>query len=103
MASDVGSGRGAGRPTLLDLWREIPAFFEGKLFRQVIQSAGDGRLRDGGPTSAELRGWLAAIPLDHLRSCVVECLTNSFDEGPQALQDAVNEIGNRLGFTVTHG
>jgi hypothetical protein len=34
---------------------------------------------------------------------VEECLAESFEEGPRALQDAVNEIGSRLGFKVERG
>ena len=52
--------------------------------RCVVRNFGNGSLR---------------FHLDHLRSCVEEWLASSFDEGPQALQDAVNEIGTRLGFT----
>lgn len=89
--------------TLLEIWKDQAAFIEGKSFRQVIQLAGDGRLRDGNQTSAELREWLAAIPLDHLRQCVEECLSTPFEDAALALQDAANEIGVRLGFSVRHG
>lgn len=89
--------------TLLQIWKTEPAFLEGKSFRQIIQMAGDGSLRDGTQASTELREWLAAVPLDRLRSCIEECLANSFDSGPQALQDATNELGVRLGFQVTPG
>jgi hypothetical protein len=89
--------------TLLEIWRDQSSFVEGKSFRQIIQVAGDGKLRDGNVTSRELRDWLAAIPLERLRGCVEECLAQSFDEGPQALQDAANEIGTRLGFQVARG
>lgn len=89
--------------TLIEIWRDQPAFFEGKSFRQIIQLAGDGRLRDGNGASQELRDWLAAIPLERLRSCVEECLAESFDDGPLALQDAANEIVARLGFQVSRG
>ncbi len=89
--------------TLIDIWREQPRFVEGKSFRQIIQLAGDGRLRDGNGTSKELCDWLAAIPLDRLRGCVEECLSESFDDAPLALQDAANELGVRLGFEVTRG
>jgi hypothetical protein len=41
--------------TLTEIWRDQPAFIEGKSFRQIIQLAGDGRLRDGNGTSQELR------------------------------------------------
>src|SRR5437879_4744206 len=89
--------------TLIGIWRDQPAFVEGKSFRQIIQLAGDGRLRDGNITSCELRDWLGAIPLGRLRACVEECLAESFEDGPLALQDAANEIGARLGFHVSRG
>jgi hypothetical protein len=88
---------------LLDIWRTQPSFFEHKSFKQIVQVAGDGRLLDGSSTSRELREWLAAIPLTQLKSCIEECLAGSFAESGQALQDAVNELGTRLGFTVTYG
>ena len=91
------------KTTLLDVWRTQPSFVESKSFRQIIQLAADGRLRDGNATSSELREWLAAVPLAQLRMCVEECLAASFDESGQALQDAVNEVGTRLGFDVTPG
>lgn len=89
--------------TLLDLWRNQPQFLEGKSFRQTIQLAGDGRLRDGSVSSIELRDWLGAIPLKHLRACVDECLSSSFEDSPLALQDVANELGVRLGFAVARG
>lgn len=89
--------------TLVQLWKDRPAFLEIKSFRQIIQLAGDGRLRDGNETSTEIREWLSAIPLARLRACAEDCLSNTFDDNGHALQDAVNEIGVRLGFTVTRG
>jgi hypothetical protein len=89
--------------TLIEIWRDQPAFVEAKSFRQIIQLAGDGRLRDGNGTSQELRDWLAAVPLERLRGCVEECLAESFEDGALALQDAANEIGARLGFEVSRG
>lgn len=89
--------------TLLEIWRDQPSFVEGKSFRQVIQLAGDGRLRDGNGTSQELTEWLAAIPLTRLKTCVEECLQDSFDEASFALQDAANELGTRLGFEIFRG
>ena len=89
--------------TLTEIWRDQPAFVEAKSFRQTIQLAGDGRLRDGNGTSQELRDWLAAISLERLRGCVEECLAESFEDGSLALQDAANELGTRLGFQVSRG
>jgi hypothetical protein len=89
--------------TLLQLWAERPAFLDIKSFRQIIQLAGDGRLKDGNEASAEVREWLAAIPLARLRACAEDCLSSAFDDSGFALQDAVNEIGARLGFEVVRG
>lgn len=89
--------------SLLELWQTKPTFFAGKSVRQIIQFAGDGRLRDGNQTSTEFREWLTAIPLERLRQCAEECLSSTFDESGQALQDIVNQIGVRLGFIVKEG
>ncbi len=89
--------------TLTDIWTNQPSFLDNKSFRQVIQMAGDGRLVDGSAASVELREWLTVIPLDRLRSSIDECLSGPFDEHARALQDAANEIGNRLGFKVAYG
>jgi hypothetical protein len=89
--------------TLIEVWREQPAFLETKSFRQIIQLAGDGVLRDGSGAAQELRDWLSAIPLERVRSCIDECLAASFDGASHALQDATNEVGSRLGFKVAPG
>ena len=89
--------------TLAQFWKDRPAFLDLKSFRQIIQLAGDGRLRDGNKTSAEVREWLSAVPLARLRACAEDCLATTFDDNGHALQDAVNEIGIRLGFKVAHG
>lgn len=89
--------------TLTQLWKDKPEFLDGKSMWQIIQFAGDGRLRDGSDASAELREWLSAIPLQRLRSCAEDCLAGSFDKSGEALQDIVNELGVRLGFNVTPG
>jgi hypothetical protein len=89
--------------TLIEIWRDQGSFIAGKSFRQIIQLAGDGRLRDGNGASQELREWLSAIPLERLRLCIEECLSDSFDDAALALQDATNELGVRLGFKVTPG
>jgi hypothetical protein len=89
--------------TLTQIWKDQPAFLEGKSFRQIIQLAGDGRLKDGNGTSTEVREWLSVIPLERVRMCVEDCLSSAFDDTGLALQDVVNEIGVRLGFKVTPG
>lgn len=89
--------------TLTQIWKDKPSFLEGKTFRQIVQMAGDGRLRDGSNAATELREWLSVVPLDRVRVCAEECLSAGFDESGQALQDVVNEIGVRLGFQVAPG
>src|SRR5687768_5105893 len=88
---------------LAQLWQHQPEFLAGKSFRQIIQVAGDGKLRDGNQTSEEVREWLSIIPLDRLRFCAEECLSSTFEDSGQALQDVTNEIGLRLGFRVAPG
>jgi len=89
--------------TLAQLWKDKAVFLDGKSFRQILQLAGDGRLRDGSVASAELREWLSIIPLERLQSCAEDCMSNSFDDNGLALQDVINEVGVRLGFKVSPG
>lgn len=89
--------------TLTQIWKESPSFLNGKSFRQIIQMAGDGRLKDGSQASKELREWLQVISLDKLRACADECLQDAFDESGLALQDVVNQLGVRVGFEVEPG
>jgi hypothetical protein len=49
--------------SLIELLRTNPALLDGKSSLQVIQFAGEGRLRDGNETSREVREWMSAIPL----------------------------------------
>jgi hypothetical protein len=76
---------------------------EDKLVSQVIAFAGSGKLQDGGVTSKEFREFLAQIPSPFLSRYADECLTTKFDGNGFALQDVINEVGNRLGFEVTAG
>ncbi len=89
--------------SLVTLWRDNTAFFSEKSCAQVLGLAGDGRLRDATDASAEFRELLELLPSERLRSYAEECLTQKFDDAPFALQDTVNEVGTRLGFTVEPG
>lgn len=60
-------------------------------------------MTDGSVASQELRDWLSVISLERLQACIDECLSDSFQDSPLALQDATNELGRRLGFKVTPG
>jgi hypothetical protein len=56
-----------------------------------IPFAGDGRLRDGSATSAELRELLSLVPLEMLSRYADQCLQESFTDSGLALQDIVNQ------------
>ena len=88
---------------LIDLWRDSRAQISSKHVQQIVAFAGDGRLADGNTSSSEFRAFLTQIPSDILVRYTTECLTNSFTGSGLVLQDAVNEVGTRLGFQVTPG
>lgn len=88
---------------LLDLWAKSPEQLRDKQVQQLIAFAGAGKLLDGSPCSAELRAFLATVPSANLSAYSEQCLSQSFPDSGLALQDIVNEIGARLGASVTHG
>lgn len=88
---------------LLDLWAKSPEQLRDKQVQQLIAFAGAGRLLDDSPCSAEFRTFLATVPSENLSTYSEQCLSQSFPDSGLALQDIVNEIGARLGASVTHG
>ena len=88
---------------LADLWLHSQPQLAGKHIQQIIAFAGDGKLRDRSTASNELRQFLAVVPSSALRQFASECLETSFADSGLALQEIVNQIGHRLGFTVEHG
>lgn len=88
---------------LLDLWNDARDQVSSKRIEQLIAFAGDGKLLDGNSTSKELRSLLEVVPSDLLGGWIDECLTHRFTDFGFVLQDISNEIGRRLGFTVTYG
>jgi hypothetical protein len=88
---------------LLDIWIGQKDFFEAKSVEQVIGIAGDGTLRDGNESSTQLRELLSNIPSQSIERYVNECLSHSFSQSGLVLQDLVNEIGHRLGFSIEPG
>ncbi len=90
--------------TLAQLWEKSPEQFADKKVQQVIAFAGGGgKLRDGGEASDEFRSFLRIVPSKTLEEYVRDCLAGGFDESGYALQDIVNEIGRRLGYSITYG
>lgn len=88
---------------LIDIWRNNPESIRSYAIRQIVAIAGDGRLRDSTPCSAELRTYLRETASDKLRDYAEECLAEAFDDSGLVLQDVINEIGRRLEFEVEDG
>ena len=65
--------------------------------------SGDGVLRDGSETSSQFRQLLQNVSADDITRYVDECLGNKYKQGGLILQDLVNEIGRRLGFSIEDG
>lgn len=89
--------------SLIEIWKSSPQQLREKHVQQVMAFAGDGKLRDGNSSSQEFRDFLQLVASSHLARFAEECLGGRFDDGGLALQDVVNEIGRRLGFTVVNG
>jgi len=90
-------------PSVSDLWKTNPRFFDGKSIQQVLAICGDGHLREGNETSLDFRGFLSMLPSPRLVAYAAECLAAAFKDGGLVLQDIVNELGVRLGFQVVRG
>lgn len=89
--------------SLIDLWLTSQEQIRAKRLQQIIAFAGEGKLRDVGAASTEFRDFLDRIPGDVLSRYASECLSDSFADSGQALQDIVNQVGRRLGLDVTYG
>lgn len=86
-----------------DLWESNKDIFEGKSLEQILKFSGDGKLKDDNNTCKEFRAFLRIVPTDMLAQFANECLSAAFDSAGFALQDIVNELGARIGFTVESG
>ena len=89
--------------SLIDLWNSQKIQIEQKHVQQIIAFAGDGHLKDGKEASSEFRDFLSNISSKQLIVYANQCLENSFNGSGLALQDIVNQVGNRLGFDVDYG
>lgn len=89
--------------SLLAFWKTNREHILGQTIKQIVNNAGDGSLRDGSECSNELTQFLKEVPSEILYKYASYCLENSFDDGGFVLQDLVNELGRRLGFTVENG
>ena len=89
--------------SLAEHWSTSRAQLEGKQVHQIIAFAGTGQLSDKTDTASEFREFLGLVPSDYLARYADECLQESFPGSGFALQDVVNQIGKRLGYTVSDG
>lgn len=89
--------------SISQVWIKNKNTFETKTLAQILHFAGDGKLRDGNNTSKELRELLDLVPSKLLKQFSDSCLGESFNESGFALQDIINQIGTRLGFSVEFG
>ncbi|MDP8243928.1 MAG: hypothetical protein P9L94_07595 [Candidatus Hinthialibacter antarcticus] len=89
--------------TLTESWQKDKAHFLDKKIHQIINWAGDGKLKDGNITSVEFREFLSNIKIESLEEYARQCIEESFTDSGIALQDILNEIGRRLGFEIEHG
>jgi hypothetical protein len=89
--------------TITELWTKSKETFETKTLSQILSFAGDGRLKDGNSTSTEFRELLDQVPSKLLSQFADSCLTDKFEDGGFALQDVINQIGARLGFSTESG
>lgn len=89
--------------SLLILWQSNPNDIGNKHIEQLVKIAGNGTLKDGGPTSSEIREFLAAVPTELLGLYLKQCLDTAFEDSGLVLQDVVNELGERLGCDISRG
>lgn len=85
---------------------ENPEALQSKRAEQILGMCGNGALTDESQCSAEFREFLTEVPSSILHKYASECLDSPSGRSPNSgliLQDLVNEVGNRLGFTVKHG
>ena len=90
--------------SLTSLWKSQKGELAIKHVQAVVSWAGDGKLRDGSSASEEFREFLTNVPSEILGRYANECLgEEKFSEASPALQDVINEVGRRLGFSVQNG
>jgi hypothetical protein len=89
--------------SISELWSSSRSQLEDKHVQQIIAFAGAGQLTDRSPASDEFRQFLDHVPSRTLARYAAECLETSFSGSGLALQDIVNQVGKRLGFSVEDG
>lgn len=88
---------------ILEMANLNPSAIATKTVEQIVAMCGDGKLRDGSDCCREFRAFLAAQPNERIAGYARYCLDSKFESSGYVLQDCVNEIGRRLGYSVTDG
>ena len=88
---------------ILEIWEESPDLFKSKSLSQILSFIGEGKLKDNSNTSIEFRELLKIIPTEIIRKFINDCLSEKFENSGFALQDIINQIGQRLGFSIENG
>jgi len=90
---------------LIEFWKANPATVLGMSLPTILRMAidPDPSLKDGSEGSKAFRQFPGEIDSTKLASYATFCLENTFPDSGQVLQDIVNEMGKRLGFSVENG
>jgi hypothetical protein len=88
---------------ILEIWEENPDLFKSKSLSQILSFIGEGKLKDNSNTSIEFRELLKTIPTEIINKFINDCLIEKFDNSGFALQDIINQMGQRLGFSIENG
>jgi hypothetical protein len=84
---------------LLDIWRATKESVLKMSLEQIVANA--GTLKDGSEASSDFRQFLQEVDSQKLAEYATFCIENK--HYGEILQDIVNEIGRRLGFSVENG
>lgn len=88
---------------LLEIWKVTRDSILKMNLEAIVRIAGDGNLKDNSETSIEFRTFLTEVEAEKLGEYATYCLEHSFTNSGQVLQDVINEIGRRLGFSAENG
>ena len=88
---------------LMSLWSSNPEAVAELTIEQIVSAAGDGNLKDRSVCAAELREYFSRVSGAMLGTYVKQCLSGPFSNSGLVLQDLINEVGRRLGYSVING
>ena len=88
---------------LIDIWKATKDSVLKMNLESIVRIAGDGNLKDGNETSIEFRQFLTEVESGKLSEYATYCLEHAFNNSGQVLQDVINEVGRRLGFSAENG